>query len=299
MIGIGYNTLIVLLGATALGGAAGMLGCFMVLRRQALVSDALAHATLPGLVLAFLIGAAMGAQDRSLPLLLFGATCGGVAAIAAIAAMSRWTRIGHDAAIGAVMSSFFGAGVVLLSIAQELPYAGSAGLKTFLLGQTAAMRASEALALASLAGLVATMLWLFYKEFRLLAFDPAFARAAGWPMRRFGLILNALIIIVTVAGLQTTGLALIIALLITPAAAARLWTDRLAVMIPISGSFGAISGGFGAYLSSLYPHLPTGAVIALMVSGIFLFSLLIAPQRGALALVLRRRMWRREDAAVP
>lgn len=293
MDGVGHNTLVVLAGATALGLAAGMVGCFMVLRRRALVSDALSHATLPGIVAAFLVGLALGLEGRSLPLLLTGAAASGALAVAAIQAITRWTRLTEDAAIGAVLSVFFGAGVVLLSIVQALPGANAAGLKGFIFGQTAAMRGGEALGLAGLALLAAAMVWLFFKEFRLLAFDEGFARAAGWPTGRIDLALMALVTLVTVVGLQTVGLVLIIALLITPAATARFWTDDLARMLGIAGLVGAVSGGVGALLSARFADLPAGAVIVLVATGMFLTSLIIAPSRGLLGRTLRRRQLRR------
>lgn len=293
MDGMGHNTLVVLGGATALGLAAGMVGCFMVLRRRALVSDALSHATLPGIVAAFLAGLALGVEGRSLPLLLTGAAASGALAVACIQAIKRWTRLTEDAAIGAVLSVFFGTGVVLLSVVQELPAANAAGLKGFIFGQTAAMHQEEALGLGGLALLAALMVWIFFKEFRLLAFDEGFARAAGWPTGRIDLALMALVTLVTVVGLQTVGLVLIIALLITPAATARFWTDDLARMLLIAGLVGGLSGGIGALLSSRFADLPAGAVIVLVATSFFLVSLIVAPARGLLGRSLRRARLRR------
>ncbi|SNR94880.1 MULTISPECIES: metal ABC transporter permease [unclassified Azospirillum] len=297
--GMGHNTAMVLAGTTALGIAAGTVGCFMVLRRRALVSDALSHATLPGIVIAFLVGLALGVEGRSLPLLLLGAALSGALAVACIQAITRWTRLPEDAAIGAVLSCFFGLGVVLLSVVQALPAANAAGLKGFIFGQTAAMRSGEAatlavLALAALAGVA-----LFFKELRLLAFDEGFARAAGWPTSRFDLGLMALVTLVTVAGLQTVGLVLIIALLITPAAAARFWTDRLGIMLLVAGLIGGLSGGIGALLSARFQNLPAGAIIVLVASCFFMASLFFAPARGLLARTLRRARLRASLGAAP
>lgn len=293
MDGMGHNTLVVLGGATALGLAAGMVGCFMVLRRRALVSDALSHATLPGIVAAFLAGLALGVEGRSLPLLLTGAAASGALAVACIQAIKRWTRLTEDAAIGAVLSVFFGTGVVLLSVVQELPAANAAGLKGFIFGQTAAMHQEEALGLGGLALLAALMVWIFFKEFRLLAFDEGFARATGWPTGRIDLALMALVTLVTVVGLQTVGLVLIIALLITPAATARFWTDDLARMLLIAGLVGGLSGGIGALLSSRFADLPAGAVIVQVATTFFLVSLIVAPARGLLGRSLKRARLRR------
>lgn len=293
--GIGWNTAVVLAGATALGAAAGTVGTFLLLRRRSLVSDALAHATLPGLALAFLIGALAGVEGRSLPLLLLGATVSGGLGVLAVQAVTRFTRLPEDAAIGAVLSVFFGIGVVLLSVVQALPTGGAAGIKTFIFGQTAAMSAREAAGLGLLALLAAGLVALFFKELRLVAFDEGFARVQGWPAGRIDLLLLGLVTLVTVVGLQTVGLILIVALLITPAVAARFWTDDLTTMTVAAGVLGALSGGIGAWLSSAYADLPAGAVIVLVATALFVLSFLFAPARGLLARDLRRRLLRRRE----
>ena len=283
----GWNSAVVLAGATALGVAAGTVGTFMLLRKRSLVSDALSHATLPGIAIAFLVGLALGVEGRSLPLLLAGAAASGIVGVLAIQAISRHTRLPEDAAIGAVLSVFFGLGVVLLSYIQSLPTGGQAGIKTFILGQTAAMRAPEAAALGLLALVAVAAVLLFFKELRLLAFDQGFARVQGWPAGRIDLLLMALVTLVTVVGLQTVGLILIIALLITPAAAARFWTDRLGVMTAISAAIGGLAGGIGAHLSARFADLPAGAVIVLVAAALFVLSFLFAPARGVVARSVR------------
>lgn len=283
-----YNTLVVLFGATALGVAAGVVGCFMLLRRRSLVSDALSHATLPGLAGAFIVGVLLGVEGRSLPLLLLGAAVSGWLGVLAVQAIARHTRLAEDAAIGAVLSVFFGIGVVLLSVVQAMPAAGAAGIKSFIFGQTAGMRASEALGLGLLALAAVAVVVLLYKELRLIAFDEQFARVQGWPAARIDLGLMALVTLVTVVGLQTVGLILIIAMLITPPAAARFWTDRLSVMLVVAGIIGGLSGLIGAWLSSVHADLPAGAVIVLVATSLFFLSLLFGTARGLLARAIRR-----------
>ncbi|HYD98377.1 MAG TPA: metal ABC transporter permease [Alphaproteobacteria bacterium] len=295
----GWNATVVLLGTAALGLAAGTVGTFAYLRRRALLSDALSHATLPGIGLAFLVGLALGVEGRSLPLLLAGAALTGLLGVLAVQALTRWTRLGEDAAIGAVLSSFFGLGVVLLSVIQELPSGGQAGLHHFILGQTAAMRAGEAWVLAALAAVALAGAALLFKELRLLCFDRAFAIGQGWPVERIDLALLGLVGLVTVAGLQTVGLVLVVALLVIPPVAARFWTDRLGPMTALAALFGALSGAFGSALSAALPGLPTGAVIVLTAGAFFVASLLLAPRRGLVAAGLRlaagRRRLRRQQ----
>src|SRR5690606_237183 len=159
----GYNANTVIAGTAVLGAAAGVVGTFVVLRGRALISDALSHATLPGIVLAFLAGAAIGIETRSLPLLLAGATATGLIGVGLMHALTRLPRVTEDSAIGAVLGSFFGLGVVLLSYVQNLPLAGQAGLTHFLLGQAAAMARSEAITIAALAAVALLVVLFFFK----------------------------------------------------------------------------------------------------------------------------------------
>lgn len=292
----GFNSAVVVAGTAALGLAGGTVGTFLLLRRRALVSDALSHATLPGIAIAFLIGAALGLPGRSLPLLLAGAVASGVLGLLTIQALVRYTRLTEDAAIGAVLSVFFGLGVVLLSLIQNLELGGQAGLKTFILGQTAAMAQREAVGIALLAAGAAAAVALLFKELRVLAFDPGFAAVQGWPVARLDLVLMGLAALVTVIGLQTVGLILVVALLIVPPAAARFWTDRLSTLTVVAALIGALSGWLGATLSALLPKLPAGAVIVLVAGAIFLVSFLFAPARGLVAVALRQARLRLDFA---
>lgn len=284
----GFNSAVVVAGTAALGLAGGTVGTFLLLRRRALVSDALSHATLPGIAIAFLVGAALGLPERSLPLLLAGAVASGVVGLLTVQALSRFTRLTEDSAIGAVLSVFFGLGVVLLSVIQNLELGGQAGLKTFILGQTAAMAQGEAIAIGLLAAGAALAVALLFKELRVLAFDPGFAAVQGWPVGALDLVLMGLATLVTVIGLQTVGLILVVALLIIPPAAARFWTDRLPALTVAAAVIGALSGWLGATLSALLPKLPAGAVIVLVAGGFFLLSFLFAPARGLVAAALRQ-----------
>jgi manganese/zinc/iron transport system permease protein len=282
----GYNANSVIAGTAVLGAAAGVVGTFVFLRGRALISDALSHATLPGIVLAFLAGTAFGLETRSLPLLLAGATITGLIGVLAMHALSRLPRITEDAAIGAVLGSFFGAGVVLLSYVQTLPLAGQAGLHHFLLGQAAAMARAEAIAIAALAALAIVLVVLFFKEFRLAAFDRDYAAGLGWPVSYIDLGMAALGVAVTVIGLQTVGLVLIVALLVVPPVAARFWSNDVRRVALLAGMFGALSAYSGAAASYAFADLPTGAAIVLAAGAFVIASLLFAPRRGVLGVAL-------------
>ncbi|MCB1521881.1 MAG: metal ABC transporter permease [Hyphomicrobiaceae bacterium] len=289
-LGGGYNTSLVMIGVAVLGFASGIVGTFAVLRKRAMMSDTLSHATLPGIGLAFLAAVALGVEGRSLPVLLAGAGLAGIAGVGAVHVMSRHTRLPEDAAMGAVLSVFFGLGFVLLSYIQTLGTGAEGGIAKFIYGQTAAMSEADAIVIAIVASLVVASVVLLFKEFRLLCFDPDFATAQGWPVGRIDLALMGLVVIVTVIGLQAVGLILVIAMIVIPAAAARFWTEKLARMTIVAGLFGAGSGYVGAALSALMPRFPAGGVIVLVAGAVFLFSLVFAPRRGVLSGFVRHAL---------
>jgi len=284
----GYNTSVVLIGALFLGVAAGTVGSFALLRKRSLVADALSHATLPGIGLAFIVAWALGVQGRSLPVLMLGATVTGVIGVLCVQAITRWSRLTQDAAIGIVLSVFFGAGVVVLSMVQGMSAGNQGGLKSFIYGQTAAMRAEDAAVMAGIALAAAVVALLLLKEFAVVSFDEGFARATGWPVSAIDLLGMALIVVVTVAGLQAVGLLLIVAMLIVPPASARFWTDRVGRLVAQSALIGAVSGVLGAAVSAVFPGKPAGAVIVLVAGALFAISLLFAPRRGLVAGAVRR-----------
>lgn len=287
----GFNTTVVLLGSACLGAAAAVVGVFVLLRKRALISDAISHATLPGVALGFLVAYGLGLDGgRNLPILLTGAALTGVLGVLAVQWIKDHTRLPEDTAIGSVLSVFFGAGMVLISTIQTLSGGSRAGLNSFLLGQTAALSSFEAELIAGAALVVITLALLFCKEMAAVCFDAGYVQSLGWRVWRIDLLMMALMLTVLCIGLKTVGLVLIIALLIIPPVAARFWTDRLGRMLWIAGLFGAASCYVGAALSALLPRLPAGGVIVLTAGGLFVLSLLIAPARGVIAALVRH--WR-------
>ena len=285
---LGYNTLVVLAGCGLLGLAAGTVGAFALLRGRALVADAVGHAALPGVVLAALIVASLGGDPRHLPGLLAGAAGAGLLGVLAVQALARTRRIREDAAIAIVLSAFYALGVALLSYVQTLPAAAQAGLNRFILGQAAAMRAEDAFWAGAVAALALLLCLLLFQRLRAACFDPEFARVAGLDTRRTDLALLALIVIVTVAGLQAVGLVLIVALLVLPAATARLLSFRLPRLLLLSALVGAACGAAGAAASAIEPDLPTGAAVVLAGAACFTLALILSPDRGVLPVTLRR-----------
>jgi manganese/zinc/iron transport system permease protein len=285
-----YTLRTVALGAAILGIVSGMLGSFAVLRKQSLLGDAISHAALPGIVLSFLI-----TRTREPAILMLGALIAGWVATLFMLNITRTTRIKDDSALGLVLSVFFGLGLMLLTFTQRLPDATQAGLDKFLFGQAATLLQRDVITMAVIGLLALGLLVTFWKEFKLITFDPEYSASLGFPVRVLDVLLTTLLVIAIVIGLQTVGVVLMSAMIVAPAAAARQWTDKLSLMVILGGLFGALAGVSGTLISSSAEKLPTGPVIVLCISIIVLVSMLFAPNRGLLwnwmrALQNRRRL---------
>jgi manganese/zinc/iron transport system permease protein len=269
----------VMIGTALLGSMAGVVGSYAVLRGRALVGDMLAHAALPGVCIAFLL-----TGNRELLNLSAGALVSGLLAIGAVTVITHWTRTKEDAAIGIVLSTFFGAGVVLLSIIQKPSTMGNkAGLNSYLFGEPGGMLTSDLVILAVVATVVLATVVLLYKEFALVCFDRDFANSQGWPTLWLDLGMLAMLATVTIVGLPIVGVILMAAMIIVPAATARFWTDRLYKMLVLSGALGATAGILGTKVGHGYP---AGAAIVLTASTLFGMSLLFAPHKGVVSRLL-------------
>ena len=279
-----YTLRTVALGAAALGITSGALGTFAVLRGQSLLGDAISHAALPGIALAFLL-----TGSKAPLVLVLGAALAGWLGTLALMAITGRTRVPYDAALGLVLSVFFGVGLVLLTYIQRLPLGSQAGLDTFLFGQAAALVERDVVVIAVLGAAALLFTGLFWKEFKLLAFDRAFGASLGLPMGALDVGLTTLLVVAIVVGLQTVGVVLMSALLVAPAAAARQWTDRLGLMLVLAALVGAVAGVAGAVISAGVPRLPTGPTVVLCAGALVLVSLLFAPRRGLAAAWLRAR----------
>ncbi|MFM8368558.1 MAG: iron chelate uptake ABC transporter family permease subunit [Chloroflexota bacterium] len=270
-----YTLRTVALGSAILGIVSGALGSFAVLRKQSLLGDAISHAALPGIVIAFLI-----TRSREPAVLMLGALIAGWLATLFMLNIIRTTRIKDDSALGLVLSVFFGMGLMLLTFTQKLPDATQAGLDKFLFGQAATLLQSDVITMAIIGTLAIALLMTFWKEFKLITFDPEFAASLGYPVRFLDVLLTTLLVIAIVIGLQTVGVVLMSAMIVAPAAAARQWTEKLKFMVILGGLFGALAGVSGTLISGSAEKLPTGPVIVLCMSVIVMFSMLFATNRG-------------------
>ncbi|WP_426451704.1 metal ABC transporter permease [Paenibacillus sp. S-38] len=273
----------ILLGSMLLGLSSGVLGSFAYLRKQSLMGDALAHAALPGVCIAFML-----TGTKSIFFFLIGAVAAGLIATFGIGYVTRHTRIKQDSALGIVLSVFFGLGIVLLTKIQHGSSGNQSGLDKFLFGQAASMVFKDVVTMAIVAVLLVLVCSLLFKEFKLLSFDQGFAKGIGLPVAFLDQFMMFLIVVAVVVGIQTVGVVLMSALLITPAVSARYWTERLGVMVALSGAFGAVSGFLGTWISGAANNLPTGPLSVLSATALFVVSVLFAPRRGLVAKLLER-----------
>ncbi|PIE35345.1 ABC transporter [candidate division KSB3 bacterium] len=284
-----YTLRTVILGTAILGMVSGALGCFAFLRRQSLLGDAISHAALPGIALAFLL-----TGSKTTLVLVLGAALSGWIGMVCVMSIVRYTRVKEDSALGIILSVFFGFGMVLLAVINRLPTARKAGLQKFLFGMAATMLEEDVIAMAVLGLIVLGLMLLLWKEFKLLSFNPEFGATLGFPIRAMDVLLTALIVTAIVIGLEAVGVVLMSAMIVAPAAAARQWTDRLHIMVLLASMFGALSGICGAVLSGMIRHLPTGPTVVLCMSGIVLFSLVFAPKHGIFFRWMSRRRVRQD-----
>lgn len=286
-----YTLVTVASGGVLLGMVTGVLGTFAVLRQQSLMGDALSHAALPGVAIAFLLA------GRDLGWLLVGAGVAGWLGVMFINQVTRTTRIKQDAAMGIALTAFFAFGITLLTYIQSRNDASQAGLDQFIFGQAAAIRRQDVLLIGGVGLVVFLVIGLLWKEFKLITFNPEFARANGFPLRGLDMLLSTLIVVAIVLGLQLAGVILMVGMLIAPAVAARQWTHHLGQMTVLAAVFGGFSGAAGAILSAIEQGLPTGPLIIVVAFVIVLLSVFFAPDRGLVWTLWRQRQDRQQFAS--
>lgn len=282
----------VALGCSLLGMVSGILGCFAVLRKQSLLGDAVSHASLPGVCLAFLF-----TNVKETEVLLFGALVTGVICIGLIQLIQNYTKIKFDSALALILSVFFGLGLVLLSYMNKLPGSNKSGLNKFIFGQASTFIERDVNVIFITGIILLVIIVLFWKEFKLVSFDSDFAKTLGFPSKKIEILISVLIVATVIIGIQAAGVILISAMLISPAVAARQWTDKLSVMVILSAIFGGISGFFGTLISISQENLPTGPIIVVIISLIVLFSILFSNKRGIVFKIIRNNQKRKLNLA--
>lgn len=279
---LGYNAAIVTIGAAALGAMCGIVGVYLILRGRALVGDMIAHAALPGLVMAFIVMTLVFGEGRSVPALLLGSALSVALALGLVRVLSRHTILSQDAILGIILSSFFGFGVVLLTIVQQTNFAGQAGLESYLVGSTAGMQSHDVVWICAIGALSLVVLWVLRRPLLLMIFDPVYAETQGVRTHTLDRILTTLALLITLIALKLVGLVLVVALLLIPAMSALLLAHSMRHVLALAGGIGAFAGYFGAAYSATAPHIPTGPVIVLSAFAVFVLAFIITqwPRKG-------------------
>ena len=284
----------VCVGTALIGATSGALGCFSFLRRQALIGDVISHSALLGVMAAFMLSAvATGVGSKSVAVLLPGALVAGVAAMLLARVITAKTRLKGDAALGVLLALFFGTGIFLLRYVEKAPdIAGHAGLEDYIFGLAAALTTDDLILISCLAAFALGATCLIWPALKLHTFDRTFAHSVGFDARRLEVVLIVLQVLGIVIGIHAVGVVLMVSLMVAPAAAARQWTGSLGSMQLLAATFGAASGAFGSLLSAAYTGAPTGPMIVLVATSIFVVSILFAPGRGVLFRLRARRQAR-------
>lgn len=267
----------IVIGITLLGIGSAYVGTFSFLDKKALLGDAISHAVLPGICVGFLL-----AGEKNPLYIVGGAFVSGAIATFLSSWLKENTKLSEDTIIASILSIFFGFGIVLLTVIQKTGNPEMAGLNQFIFGNAIGILEEDLWIYGGLAVLIILTLTIFMKEFSLLVFNAEFGKAIGYPMGRIRLLFNVLMILSVIIGIQAIGVVLMAALLITPGAAARFWTDKLSVLLVLAGIFAVISGIAGTYISYVIPQMPTGPWVVVSLSLLALISFLFAPKRGML-----------------
>jgi manganese/zinc/iron transport system permease protein len=268
----------VVLGVMMMCASSALTGVFAFLRKRALVGDAISHSILPGICLAFMLTGL-----KSPWILLPGAVLTGWLSLWLIDVITSHSKIKSDSAIALVLSVFYGIGILLLTSIQNSGNANQSGLDKFLLGKAAAMVFEDVITFGIFSVGLVLVIFLFYKSFKLVCFDRDFALALGIKVKRIEMLLSVITVMAVAIGIQAVGVVLMAALLITPAASARYWTNNLKVMLVLSAVLGAFSGVAGAFVSYTMPKMPTGPWIVMCLSLLAVISVFLGTQQGVLS----------------
>lgn len=290
LIPLPYTDAVVVLGAAALGLCAGVLGAFTVLRQRSMVGDALSHAALPGVAVAFIL-----TESKSMFILLIGAAAASLLGALAMVAIERTSRIKPDAAIGVVLSTAFSIGIVLLTYIASTGSANQAGLERYLFGQAAGLSENDVATMLILSLISVVTVFVLFRALKTALFDQGFASSTGLPQTAMDVLTTVLLVVAIVVGLRTVGAILMVAMIVTPVLTARQLVSRMSLLLPISGVLGAFIGTAGALLS-IQAEVPTGPVIVLVGFTLVILAVLLAPQRGVIWNLLHRSRQRRRSA---
>lgn len=280
-----YTFQIVALGSFLMGVSSGISGTIAVLNRQGLLGDSIAHSSLAGIGIAFLM-----TNSKETEVLLIGALVAGLVSVLVIHMVSHATKTQVESAMALMMAMFFGLGLILLSVIQKTANSNQAGLTRFLFGQAASVLESDVLLMFGVTSLLLLLVILFWKQIKAYIFDREFAYSLGFSLLGIRLLVSFMIVTTVIMGIQLVGVVLMSSMMIAPAVAARQWTGSLAKMMLVASLIGGLGGVVGTFVSSSIDRVPTGPSIILMISLFVLISLLFAPKRGM--------FWRKQKVTI-
>lgn len=275
----------VILGCTMLGICCGVLGSFVYLKRQCLFGDAIAHAALPGIVIAFLIQ-----KNKETKFLFMGAIIAGFLSVTLIHLIKKYTKLKFDSILAYILSTFFALGLMLLSYINKLPGSNKSGIENIIFGEATLILEKDVKIIFIVSMIIIILIILFWKELKLVSFDATYGKTMGFFPQRLEYFLSILIVSCIIVGIQTMGVTLISSLLIAPAVAARQWTNKLSVMAFIGAIIGGISSIIGTTISSTMDKIPTGPMIVIILSIIVVISMLFSPTRGLFFIKRRKKL---------
>jgi len=283
-----YTFILVLISCAILAAVSSMIGLVVVLQKESLLGDALSHAALPGVVLAFLL-----IQEKITAVLLLGAFFSGIIAVGLIKFIRENTQLPFDGILAIILSSFFGFGMVLLTYSQKLPTAAQAGLNNFIFGQASSILRSDAWVIFIVSLIILVVFFLFWKEIKIFVFDPLFAKTSGVNTKVVNFVVSSLMTAVIIIELPTVGIILTSAMLIAPGVGALQWTKKFGNAVFLAMVIGVVAALIGTTFSTMFSNVPTGPAIVVIVSCITLFSIFFG-KYGYLREKLAQRKYRKD-----
>lgn len=264
-------------GLMVLGFTLGVLGSFLLFRRESMVGDAIAHAHLPGIAATFLIF-----KTKSVFYLLLGGNVSGILGLLFLSFSTKVTKLKKETLLGILLSVFFGIGLLLITIIQKKNMTDQAIINKLLFGSAATLLTHEIYTIIGICFVILFLLFLFFRFLITATFDPIFVQNCGYSLVMYEIIFFSLLVPLIALSLQVAGVILTSSMLIAPGAAARQWVHTTYSCLILAGFFGAVSAIVGTYCSTYFNYAPTGPLIIMVSSFLVVFSLTYAPKRGLL-----------------
>jgi manganese/zinc/iron transport system permease protein len=288
----------VVLGTALLSVCTSLIGTFTILRKRALSGDVISHAILPGICLAFIFSG-----EKNIVYLMIGAFTSGWLSLLLVDKIVQYSKIKEDTALAIILSSFYGLGVVLLKIIDKLPnYPDKAGLNNYLFGSATQIIQKDLINFGVVSIIIFIVLLIYYRYFKILSFDPIFAKSTGLNVPYLEFLLTSLTVLAVIIGIQTVGVVLMAAMLITPGAVALFWTKKLHFTLLLSTLLGIVSSWLGCFTSYFLTFktalgqeaTPTGPAIVMFLSMFGVLSFFFTPKKGILSKYIKKVKFKKQ-----